>query len=259
MSVEIIRVEEPEKQGWGEWALTTAKERPYLAALAAPVAVVATPFIATTGVALAGAAVGGAAVAAASELAFGPDTKPPITLVSAQDAKDVLDVHGQSLMRGTTYMRLPRAKESSSIIKASEFHPYIMRQKVAEIIHYMRSETRLKALSVLVRSSDRKHIVVGSQLEKVPAKAQAGQERQHESRVVATYDDRVRETHLDDYVWIWDFPEVIAATRNARHGTMSFAQSTDMSFGMSASVARFADFKAGWLSTFVVEVDATFA
>ena len=75
----------------------------------------------------------------------------------------------------------------------------------------------------------------------------------------ATYDERVRTSHLPKYVWINDFPEVIAATRDARHGAVSFAQSTDMSFGMSGAIAKFAKFKADWLSTFVLEVEATFA
>ncbi len=259
MSVEIIRVEEPTQQGWGARALSVAKERPYLAALAAPGLVVAAPFVATTAAAVGGAAAGGVALAAAGELIFGPSAKPPVTLYSIDEAKGLRDVHHQPLMRGLTYMRLPRAGVAENIIRSSEFHAYVMSQKVAEIIHYMRSETRLKALSVLIRSSDRKHIVVGGELEKVSAKAAASREQQHERRMTATYDDRTREKHLENYSWIKDFPEVVAATRNARHGTMSFSQSTDMSFGMSAGVAKFAGFKAGWLSTFVVEVEATFS
>ena len=259
MSVEIIRIEEPEKQGWGERTLSFARQRPYLAALAAPGLVAAAPFVATTGVALGAAAIGGAAIAAGGELIFSPNSKPPVTLYSVEDAKGMSDVHGQALLRGTTYMRLPRSSMAEKIIRSSEFHSYIMSQKVAEIIHYMRSETHLKALNVLIRSSDRKHVVIGGELERSTAKIQADAGRQHERRMSATYDDRARATHLDDYNWIKDFPEVVAATRNARRGTMSFAQSTDMSFGMSGSVAKFAGFKAGWLSTFVVEVEATFA
>ena len=58
---------------------------------------------------------------------------------------------------------------------------------------------------------------------------------------------------------IADIPEVIAATRNARRGTMSFAQSTDMSFGMTGEAGKFLKMQAGWLQTFVIEVNAAFA
>ena len=134
-----------------------------------------------------------------------------------------------------------------------------MSQKIAEIIHYMRAETRLKSLNILIRSSDSKHAVVGGELEKVPAEIKADLSRKNERRMKLTYDEKSRPAHLASYVWLNDFPEVVAATRHARHGTMNFSQSTDMSFGMSGSVAKSANFKAGWLSTFVIEIEATFS
>lgn len=267
MSVEIIQVQEPQGQSWGDWAADwggwawdKAKERPYVAAVVAlPVAVVMLPTIVTSTATVGAGLAGGAAVAVAAEAAFGPDTAPPVTLYSIEDAKSIIDVHGQPLMRHTTYMRLPRQAAEHGIIKASDFHTYIMSQKVAEIIAYMRAETRLKSLRILIRSSDRKHAVVGGELEKVSSSVGSELKRNNQRSMSATYDERTRMPHLPHYVWINDFPEVIAATRNARHGTMSFAQATDMSFGMSGSVAKFANFNAGWLSTFVLEVEATFA
>lgn len=267
MSVEIIQVAEPQGQGWGDWAADwggwarqKATERPYVAAVVAlPAAVVVIPAIVTSAATVGAGIAGGAAVAVVCEAAFGPAAAPPVTLYSIEDAKSIHDVHGQLLMRHTTYMRLPRQAAEKSIIKASDFHTYIMSQKVAEIIAYMRAETRLKTLKILIRSSDRKHAVVGGELEKVSASVTSELERSSQRSMSATYDERARMPHLPHYVWINDFPEVIAATRNARHGTMSFSQATDMSFGLSGSVAKFANFKAGWLSTFVLEVEATFA
>lgn len=266
MSVELIQVEEPQGQSWGDWAadwggwaLANARKRPYVAVVVAiPAAVVAIPAIVTSTATVGAGILGGAALAVAGEAAFGPEAKPPVTLYSIEHAKNIVDVHGEPLMRYTTYMRLPRQAAERSLIKASDFHNYIMSQKVAEIIAYMRAETRLKSLKILIRSSDRKHAVVGGQLEKVAASGSAEFGRSNQRSMNATYDDRARMPHLSAYAWIHDFPEVIAATRNARRGTMSFAQSTDMSFGMSGSVAKFAKFNAGWLSTFVLEVEATF-
>lgn len=267
MSVEIIQVGEPQGQGWtgwaadwGGWAWDKAKERPYVAAvLAVPATVVAAPLIATTTATVGAGIAGGAVVAAIGEAVFGPHAAPPVTLYSVEKARQILDVHGQPLTRHTTYIRLPRKTAERTIVKASDFHTYVMSQKVAEIIAYMRAETRLKSLKVLIRSSDRKHAVVGGELEKVSASVSTELERRNQHSISATYDERVKMPHLPNYVWISDFPEVIAATRNARNGTMSFSQATDMSFGMSGSVAKFANFKAGWLSTFVLEVEATFA
>jgi hypothetical protein len=156
-------------------------------------------------------------------------------------------------------MRHPRPTQDSSIIKSTDFHGHIMSQKVAEIIHYMRAETRLRSLSILIRSSDSKHAVVGGELRKIPVNIKADLSKQNERRITLTYDERGRPAHLENYVWLNGFPEVVAATRHARNGTMNFSQSTDMSFGMSGSVAKVANFKAGWLSTFVIEIEATFS
>lgn len=73
-----------------------------------------------------------------------------------------------------------------------------------------------------------------------------------------TYENPSRIPHYGRYVWTDEFPEIVAATRNARRGTMSFSQATDMSFGMSGDAAKFVKLKEGWLTTFVVEVDAAF-
>lgn len=264
MSVEIIRVQEPTAIGWGEWlwkgAKQQAKDRPYLALpIVGAGGVVAAPFIATGAATIAAGVAVGAVATGVSELVWGPDTTPPVTYLSVDAAREITDIHGQALMRGVTYMRHPRPTQDSSIIKSTDFHGHIMSQKVAEIIHYMRAETRLKSLSILIRSSDSKHAVVGGELEKVPVKMKADLSRQNERRMTLTYDERGRPAHLVKYVWLNDFPEVVAATRHARNGTMNFSQSTDMSFGMSGSVAKTANFKAGWLSTFVIEIEATFS
>ena len=261
--VEIIRVEQPASGGvaaWADWAWETAKERPYLAL---PVlggsAVVAAPFIATSAATIAaGVAVGGVATGF-SERIWGPDAKPPVTLYTVEEAKSMTDVHGQPLMRATTYMRHPRPSQQTSIIASSEFHSFIIRQKVAEIIHYVRAEALVRSLSILVRSAEGKHVLIDGNLEELPIKLEVNAAQRSANRMMSTYEDPIRLIHEPSYVWMNDFPEIIAATRNAGRGTMAFSQSTDMSFGMSGGVAKFAGFKAGWLSTFTVDVEATFA
>ena len=259
MTIELIRVEDSEVMGWGEWAWAHAKERPYLAALAAPIAVVAAPFIATS-VASVGLATAGAAVTAgAGEMIFGPSAPLPVTTYSVADAEGMIDAHGESLARGVTYMRHPRQSENAVIINSTRFHDYIISEKVAEIIHYMRSETRLKSIDIFIRSSDSKYAVVGGRLKVVPVKVEAGVKQHHARHMNATYGDPSRIAHKREYIWMDDFPEVVAATNKARRGTMSFSQSTDMSFGLSGNAAKIAQFEAGWLSTFVMEVEAAFA
>jgi hypothetical protein len=258
VTLEIIQVQKPEAEGWVEWAWNRAKERPYFAALAAPAAVVASPFIATTAASVSVAAAGGVLIAGASEMIWGPGSPPPVTLYSADEAGGIVDAHGEPLAPGLTYLRHPKSSESSVLIRSTDFHDFIMKEKVAEIVHYMRSETRLKSLSILVRSSDSKHVVVGGKLKAVPGTVKADLKNEHERRMSVTYEGRSRPPR-QRYIWIDEFPEVIAATRNARKGTMSFSQSTDMSFGLSGDAAKFMKLQAGWLTTFLVEVDAAFA
>ncbi|MBB3348386.1 hypothetical protein [Sphingomonas sp. BK069] len=259
MSVEIIQIREGEVEGWGEWALRQAKERPYFAALLAPVAVVATPAIATTGLALGVATASGVAVAAAGEVIFGPGTQPKVTYLSEEEADGIIDAHDQPLVRGVTYLRHPKRSQQSVIVRSAEFHGYIMSQKVAEIIDYMRAETRLEALSILVRSTDSKHAVVGGHLEAISGKVGAELKNQHERRLNLTYASPARQPRRQPYIWIDDFPEVVAATRNARKGTMRFVQSTDMKFGLTGAAADIVNVEAGWLQNFVIEVEARFA
>lgn len=264
MSVEIIRVEEPENISWPQQILDgakrQAKERPHLAIPILTVGgVVAAPMIATTVGSVALAAAGGLIATSAVELFLGPETPPPVTYLPADLASHTQDIHGQPLRRGITYMRHPRPSEMSRIIKSTDFHSYIMSQQVSEIIHYLRAETHLKSLSILIRSADRTHVVVGGKLEKFPVNIKADARNANERRMTLTCDDENRIEHLLSYVWLNDFPEVVAATRYARRGKMQFSQSTDMSFGMTGNFAKYAKFSAGWLSTFVIEVEASFS
>lgn len=173
MTVEIIQVQEPEAEGWTAWAWNRAKERPYFAALVAPAGVVAAPFIATTIATVGAAAAGGVVIAGASEMILGPGSRPPVTFYSADEAENIIDAYGQRLAPGMTYLRHPKRSESAVIIRSADFHSFIMSEKVAEIINYMRAETKLRSLGILIRSFDSKYAVIGGQLEAVPVKVRA--------------------------------------------------------------------------------------
>ena len=247
MTVELIRVQDP--QTWVEWAWKgaweQAKERPYLALIAAaPAAIVAAPFI---------------ALSAVSERIWGPSETPAVTIYPIAEAKKIIDVRGQSLSPGTIYLRLSRESEKDVIAPASEFHSIVLGQKIAEIIHYMRSETRLSSISILVKSLDKKYVFVKGHLKELSGDLRTETQAEKEGRIHSTYGDPSRLVHQPHYVWLQDLPEVVAATKNAERGTLSFSQRTNMSFGMSGEVAKFANFEAGWLSSFAIEIEASFA
>lgn len=261
MTVEVIRVEDSrDKDNAAVSAFKYVKDRSHRGLfVAAPIVVFAAPFIATTAVTLSVATIVGAGAAAAGEKLRGPVSRPDYTSLSPDEAEGMVDAHDQPMMRDVTYFRHPKASEKAIVIRSSDFHSYIMSEKIAEIIDYLRAETRLKSLSILIRSSDSKHAVVGGKLEGIPAKLRADLTKQHERRMALNYDEPSRANGRKNYLWIDDFPEVIAATRNARKGTFSFSQSTDMSFGMSGKFAKAFNLDAGWLNTFVIEVEAAFA
>jgi hypothetical protein len=258
MAVEMIRVEEPPvEEGMADRLWAQAKKRPYLAVLASPLAVIAAP-IATGVVSITAAAAGTTVVVAAANRFFGTPHLQ-ITRYTVEQAKGIVDSSDEPLALNETYLRHPRARECGVIVRSADFHSFIMSQKVTEIIQYMRSETLLTSLRILIRSADSKHAVVGGQLQAVPASLRGDVSRSNERKINLTYDEPERTNHKPSYVWIRDFPEVVAATLNARRGTMNFSQATDMSFGLSGKAASVANFDAGWLSKFVIEIEASFA
>ena len=261
MSVEIIRVEEPKSDGWGDWLWEQAKDRPYWALpFVAAGGAIAAPFIATTAAVVGGAFVGGSAVVGAVELwRDSGDKPPPVTVYTSQQALTIFDVNGTPLQRGTTYLRHPKRSEHEVIVRSPDFHNFIMSQKVSEVIDYMRSELLLESLKVLVRTRDNSKAFVSGQLEAITPEAKLNTEKSSQLYVDLKYSNPERQAHRPGYVWINDFPEVVAATRNAKRGTVSFSQSTDMSFGLSAGAAAVASFQTDWLSSFVLEIEASFA
>lgn len=123
----------------------------------------------------------------------------------------------------------------------------------------MRSELLLESLKILVRTRDSTKAFVGGQLEALTAEAKLQTSKSSQLYVDLKYSSPERQEHRSDYIWIKDFPEVVAATRNAKRGEVSFSQSTDMSFGLSAGAATVASFQTEWLSFFVLEIEASFA
>lgn len=206
--------------------------------------------------AIGGAAAFGAAAVGAAKRAFGPEAGPSITyIVSNEDLERYEHYEGEKLKPLTYYAEHPY--QVGKLISPSNIHNIFIHEQVTEIVSFLRSELLVTALNIEVKSTAGGEFGARTNIKGVDVGADATFQQGWSYSVKTKYRNP-RIVQLDrPLVWMNKFRAIQASVKDATGGHGLFVEDLDLSFGVSAELAKIVGIGVEWLTkkTFSVEVE----
>ena len=247
--VEIVPDPTSAEESWADWATRNVKENGWKAASAA---VVAAPIIP---VGVGAIAVGAGLVSGVQNgVAWlrGSDT---IQKIEFSKARELLSEQGLPVRLNQVYAVHPDEARSNLIILASEFHNVIIAEQIADLVGFIRNAVRAVSINIEVESERNASVNLGF-LSRFSFKAAEGIAKHHS--VELRYDDPELVQLPSQPYWLRLFPEIIAAFRGAKRGSVKRTVSVDTTFGITASNAKQAGIDLSWLGKQRFNVSVSF-
>ncbi len=149
------------------------------------------------------------------------------------------EVFNDEWVNDVYYIRHPKKIKTDILIPASEFHSYIMREQLADIVSYIRANLRVTALDIEITrkngaSVSTKGVFDGIQLE---GKATLNKSRANKVTIQCDQPLKVSEKR-QNYIWMDEFPHIVAMLDEADEGTFTVSESYDLSFGLGLDLAE---------------------
>jgi len=158
---------------------------------------------------------------------------------------------GARLLDDVYYIRHPKKARTDCLIPADQFHSFVVREQIADIISYVRANARVKRLRVSIDSGvgasiNTKGIVEGIPLE---GSASINESRMHEVIIECDAPLKASEKRRD-FIWMDDFASTVAAVDDLTGGTLEINEHYDLSFGLDAKVAEMISVAASWMRNY---------
>lgn len=156
-----------------------------------------------------------------------------------------------SLLDDVYYIRHPKKARTDCLIPADQFHSFVVREQIADIVSYVRANARVKRLRVSIDSGvgatiNAKGIVEGMPLE---GSASVKESRAHEVIIECDAPLKASEKRRD-FIWMDDFASTVAAVDDFTGGTIEINEHYDLSFGLDAKVAEMISVGASWMRNY---------
>lgn len=157
--------------------------------------------------------------------------------------KDEIDrfteAFGNDWVEDQYYIRHPKSTRTNYLIPASQFHKYIMREQISDIISYVRANLRVKELDLNVKTSKAGSIGLKGIIDNIPMEGSTKLNMADEYTVkIKCLSPLKASEKKTEYLWIDEFPHIIELVDNASNGLFGLNESFDLSFGLDISAAK---------------------
>lgn len=148
------------------------------------------------------------------------------------------DPRGRPLIDNVYYIRHPKQSKTDCLISASDFHAYIAREQIADLVSYIRANTAVRKLKISISTLSAESMALDPELEEIPleVKASIKNARRHEVTIECERPLKASEKKME-YIWLNEFPVTLATVDEFGEGTVDIVEEFDLSFGMGAGVA----------------------
>ena len=172
-------------------------------------------------------------------------------LSNEDEIKRFEDPRGYELTPNVYYIRHPLSARTNWLVPAPDFHGFIVREQVAEIVSYIRANTRAKVIDFQIRSGSNFDLIAGGKHPEIPikleGKAEFKKHSEYHIRIEADAPLKPSEKRKQFY-WIESLPDVVAAVDKFSGGKFSITVESDVSFGMAAKVAEYLSINSNFLT-----------
>jgi hypothetical protein len=145
---------------------------------------------------------------------------------------------GANLLDDVYYIRHPKKSRTDCLIPADQFHSYIVREQIADIISYIRANVQVKRLRVSIDSGVGASVNAKGVFDGLPLEGSVSvkQSSAHEVIIECATPLRASEKRRD-FIWLDDFASTVAAIDEVTGGSIEINEDYDLSFGLNAKLA----------------------
>lgn len=173
--------------------------------------------------------------------------KNSYVLSDEEEVKRFKDPRGYELIEDTYYIRHPKRSQTNWLISAKDFHAFVIKEQMSEIVSYLRAELPVKKITFIIKEGASFDVLGKADIPGEPIKLEGGANGSTESKDKFTLECKrpLRPSEKRrQYIWIDDFPLLKAAVDGFEGGTLTFEETSNLEFGMSVEVAKSIGIKA---------------
>lgn len=150
-----------------------------------------------------------------------------------------VEAFGNDWIEDLYYVRHPKKTRTNYLIPAEQFHKYIVREQIGDIISYLRANLRVRELDLSIKNSKSGSLGLSGVMDGVSLEGSTdvclGNEYTVKIKCNAPLKASEKKT---EYLWIDEFPHVIELVDNAQNGLFSLSEEFDLSFGLDVEAAK---------------------
>lgn len=149
------------------------------------------------------------------------------------------------------YIRHPKKIRTDILIPASEFHSYIIREQLADIISYIRANLKITALDIEITRKNGVSVSTNGVFDGIQLEGKATLKKSSSNKVTIQCEQPLKVSEKkQNYIWMDEFPHIIAMIDEANEGTFTVSESYDLSFGLGLDLAERIGVNLEWSGNF---------
>lgn len=154
------------------------------------------------------------------------------------------------------YIRHPKVKRERLLIEAEQFHEYIYREQLSEIVSYLRSEFKLKYLKIEVIQGNKFSSYSNLPIERMSVEGEVKLELKNERvlEIKSTKGMKRSEKRID-YVWLNDFRGLLDAVDNFDEGDFRYSQKINNTLDINSKLYKVVGIDLKWKNTSTFEIE----
>ncbi len=152
------------------------------------------------------------------------------------------DPRGNDLVPDVYYVRHPKKLRTNWLIPAHDFHAFVVREQMGEIVSFLRAELPVKRIELGISEGASLEASANGEVPTqggpIPVEGSAKASAKTSAKLIVEARKPLKPSEKRrEYAWIEDFPNVQAAVDGFEDGSLSFEERSDVSFGVSAKIA----------------------
>ncbi len=149
------------------------------------------------------------------------------------------EANGNELSENVYYVRHPKKLKTDILIPSSDFHHYIIREQLSEIISYLRANLSIKSINLSLKKSQGGKVGLSGIVDGLLLNAEAKMALEEDFSVSIDCPRSLKPSEKEKvFCWIDELSQFTAAVDDFAMGSCSITERFDFSFGLSLDVAK---------------------
>ena len=161
------------------------------------------------------------------------------------------DPRGYDLVDNVYYFRHPKKMRTNWLIPAHDFHHFIVREQLADLVGYILSNLNVKKIEIEINTDKGGKLEIGTTLEEVSVQGKINIDVSKKFKMVLNCEEPLKPSEKRrEYVWLEDFPNTVAIIDSVAKSQFKIEEKFNTSFGIDVKIADILQLDTKWLDNF---------